>query len=93
MTEFQQSRPEFVVAQAAIAAADHEFLDHDSFIGCDWLHHEYDVASLGAAFASDPRYRLVGRLSDSARQAVALALQGNVHIANKWLKLLKERWP
>lgn len=93
MTEFQRTRPEHVAALATIEVAEHDFLEHDSLIGCDWLSHEYDSDALERALGKDERYRLVGHLSDAARQSVATALHGNVHISGKWLKLLKERWP
>ncbi|MEN5374307.1 hypothetical protein [Stenotrophomonas hibiscicola] len=93
MTDFQRVRREHVVAQAHIAVAEHGFLEYDSLIGCDWLSHEYSSEDLERVLAIDERYRYVGSLSMAARQAVAAALQGNVHIAGKWLKQIKEHWP
>ncbi|WP_019304065.1 hypothetical protein [Xanthomonas oryzae] len=93
MTEFQQARPEFVVAQAPVLASQHGFLTHDSYIGCDWLHHEYDGPELAKVVAQRGKYRLVGQLSAPARQAVANALVGNVHIKNKFLRVLQGLWP
>ncbi|MBA0101252.1 hypothetical protein WH218_19660 [Stenotrophomonas indicatrix] len=93
MTEFQRARPDRAMAQAEIAAAEHDFLEYDSIIGCDWLSHEYGQDTLERALANDKRYRCIGRLSDAARRSVAAALRDNVHIPGKWLKLLKQHWP
>lgn len=93
MTDFQKASPDHVIAQAHVLVAEHAFLEYDSLVGCDWLSHEYSDEDLKRALASNNRYRVIGTLSPRARQAVAAALQGNVHIPGKWLKQLKEHWP
>lgn len=93
MTAFQKASPDHVIAQAHVSVAEHDFLEYDSLIGCDWLSHEYSDADLERALTTNNRYKVIGALSPRARQAVAAALQGNVHIPGRWLKQLKECWP
>jgi len=92
LTQYQQQRRDHVAAQARIFAAEHEFLDHDSFVGCDWLSHEYDLDALISSVEASARYRKVGVLTDNARMSVAAALVGNVHISRKYLRPLIEQW-
>src|SRR5690349_9751057 len=65
-TEFQLAREPHIAATPPIFQADHSFLDHDSYIGCNELFAEHTADSILSVMARNPR-TYVGELHENAR--------------------------
>jgi hypothetical protein len=93
-TGFAASRPYHVDATPSILSAEHpEFLDHDSFIGCDqvWFEYANEHEQLLGMLKSDGKI-LAGRLHANAMRAVLAALTTNKLIKRKYLNELIPIW-
>lgn len=91
LSAYERSRPAIVAAKARILAAEHPFLRHDSFVGCDYVSHEYAQA-LPDILADYPGV-YVGSLSKNARAAVAQALSMNSLLSRRHLADIRPLWP
>lgn len=58
---------------APVLASEHEFLDHDSFVGCNAVFREYSAAEIQEAHQRNKRVHC-GELSAAARLAVRHAV-------------------
>ncbi|HEX7802305.1 MAG TPA: hypothetical protein VF471_06065 [Pseudoxanthomonas sp.] len=92
LTRFQASSPAHVEFNPILRAAEHKFLDHDSYIGCDHISHEHTLASVTKEMQRDPTC-LLGHLSDNAKASIKAALcRTNPHLAGKHLSALRPLW-
>lgn len=92
-TAFQKSRPEIMQTLAPILMSEHaSFLKYDSYIGCNELFGEYSAGDISNILQSNPSC-YVGKLSGTARLAVAAALKGNKILPAKRLAEIAANWP
>lgn len=89
---FVLGKPRSLALQIRLDQKDHAgFLDHDSYLACDHLSHEYSREHLLDLLGRNPSVRK-GRLHDGVRAQVALALRDNHLIQAKFLRELAPLW-
>jgi len=88
---FLQNKPKARALHVPLVRALHDFLDHDSFLACDHLSHEYSREQLVSILARDPSVRR-GRLHDDVRAKVAFAFASNHLIPRKYLRDIVPLW-
>lgn len=69
-----QSNAAMLKCQVPISAADHGFLDHDSYVNCAQVVSDFTLRGIKAQLLSSPG-RVVGELSDSTRQQIVCAVR------------------
>ena len=69
-----------------------QFLTHDSYVACNYVSHEYRAEKLMELFDRDPGI-LIGSLSQTARESVSQALDGNALIRRRHLLHIRPFWP
>lgn len=88
---FLLNKPRSMELQVRLLQESHDFLDHDSYLACDHLSHEYSRERLSSLLQDDPSIRR-GQLHDNVRAKVALALTKNHLIQGKYLREIAPLW-
>lgn len=91
INDYKAARPEHVAAMAPMRVADHPWMDHDSYIACDHLSHEYSYDRVMALAAADPAI-FCGHLHPNAKAVLTDALRGNELVPRKYLKEIRPLW-
>lgn len=88
---FVLDRPKLLEAEVPIAASDHDFLSHDSFVCCSQLSFEYSAEQLDRKLNLEPGvYR--GSLCESAHIAVRDAIVSSHILPKKYRARIAAAW-
>lgn len=91
VNQFVRNKPRTLKLHLPLSHDCHDFLDHDSYLACDHLSHEYSRERLLGLLDSDPSIRR-GRIHESVRPRVAAAFANNHLLPQKYLRDIAPLW-